>query len=285
MNVVFIGNRFPVLEAMLEDGIQPAGIFAVRDSFLERELLRRAIEYTPIENRAGLISGLRGTDYDVLVSNGCPYLLPVSGLQNGSRTFINIHPALLPEQRGAHAINSAMLHQYGAGATCHIMDDGVDTGPVIARVEIPFSPDLDLGLLYQLSFSAEVDAYRLALVRGFRPLDTPPAATGASVCFSRRDGIPDIDLAAGLDDIFYLVRAFGVSGQGVSFRYSGETYTVFDAERVSNPYLLSRADRYHENEVVYVYDNTLVLRKGDGFIKLKSIRGDLGRIGRGTLLG
>jgi hypothetical protein len=76
MKTLFIGNRFRVLEKMLEGNYEPLGIFAVRDSFLERELNSRAIEYTRIDSKAGLVSMLKDMDYELLVSNGCPFYCP-----------------------------------------------------------------------------------------------------------------------------------------------------------------------------------------------------------------
>ena len=70
----------------------------------------------------------------------------------------------------------------------------------------------------------------------------------------------------------------------MTFHYAGQSYQVFDAEIISNTYLLSRLDEYRQNEVVYVYDNTLVLRKGHGFVKLKAVQGDLDHIRPGLLL-
>lgn len=284
MKTIFVGNRFRVLEKILNGNYEPLIIFAAGGSFLERELISRAIKYTRIGNKSGLVSMFRDMDYELLISNGCPYLLPVSRLDTGARKFINIHPALLPEQRGPHAINGAMLYQYGAGATCHIMDDGADTGPVISRVEIPYSPDLDLGMLYQLSFTAEVDAFTIAEERHFRPLDTPPQSGEKSICFLRQGEGPELNLTAGLEEIYYLIRAFGISSQGVTFQCSGKFCKVFDAEIVTNSYLLSKIAEYRQNEVAYVYGDTLILRKGDGFIKFKAIQGDLGHIHPGLLL-
>jgi len=284
MKTIFVGNRFRVLEALLNGDYDLLAIYAVSGSFLERELISRAIEYTPVDNKIGLVSMLRDMQYDLLISNGCPYLLPISQLDTGARRFVNIHPALLPEQRGPHAINAAILYQYGAGATCHIMDDGADTGPVISRVEIPYSQDLDLGMLYQLSFTAEVDAFTIAEARNFRPLDLQPQVGRKSICFSRRGKNPELDLTAGLEDLYYLIRAFGISSQGVTFHCLGKSCKVFDAEIVTNAYLLSKVAEYRQNEVVYVYGDTLVLRKGDGFIKLKAIKGNLDHVSPGSLL-
>ena len=48
--------------------------------------------------------------------------------------FVNTHPALLPSFPGAHGVRDALA--YGArvtGCTVHFVDDGVDTGPIIAQ--------------------------------------------------------------------------------------------------------------------------------------------------------
>lgn len=51
---------------------------------------------------------------------------------------LNIHPALLPAFPGMHAVRQAL--QYGAkisGCTVHLVDEGTDTGPVIAQAAVP----------------------------------------------------------------------------------------------------------------------------------------------------
>jgi phosphoribosylglycinamide formyltransferase-1 len=51
--------------------------------------------------------------------------------------MINTHPALLPAFPGAHGVADALA--YGvkiAGATVHLVDDGVDTGPVLAQAAV-----------------------------------------------------------------------------------------------------------------------------------------------------
>lgn len=53
-------------------------------------------------------------------------------------TVLNTHPALLPAFPGAHAVREALA--YGAcvtGATVHLVDAGVDTGPIVAQRAVP----------------------------------------------------------------------------------------------------------------------------------------------------
>jgi phosphoribosylglycinamide formyltransferase-1 len=60
----------------------------------------------------------------------------------GRWTVINTHPALLPSFPGAHAVRDALAA--GAtetGCTVHVVDSGVDTGPVIAQARVAVDPD------------------------------------------------------------------------------------------------------------------------------------------------
>jgi phosphoribosylglycinamide formyltransferase-1 len=50
------------------------------------------------------------------------------------QTVVNTHPALLPSFPGAHGVRDALAHGVRVtGTTCHLVDAGVDTGPIIAQ--------------------------------------------------------------------------------------------------------------------------------------------------------
>jgi phosphoribosylglycinamide formyltransferase-1 len=54
---------------------------------------------------------------------------------------LNIHPSLLPAFPGLHAPRQALEHGVKvAGATVHFVDEGVDTGPIVAQAAVPVEP-------------------------------------------------------------------------------------------------------------------------------------------------
>ncbi|MBW3084693.1 Phosphoribosylglycinamide formyltransferase [Austwickia sp. TVS 96-490-7B] len=56
--------------------------------------------------------------------------------------IINTHPALLPSFPGAHGVRDALTHGVKVtGATCHFVDAGVDTGPIIDQRVVRVDPD------------------------------------------------------------------------------------------------------------------------------------------------
>ncbi|MCW2622672.1 MAG: phosphoribosylglycinamide formyltransferase [Frankiales bacterium] len=76
---------------------------------------------------------------DLVVCAGFMRILGTAFL-NRHRT-VNTHPALLPSFPGAHAVRDALA--YGVkvtGVTVHLVDEGVDTGPVIAQAAVPVLP-------------------------------------------------------------------------------------------------------------------------------------------------
>ena len=58
--------------------------------------------------------------------------------------IVNTHPAMLPSFPGAHAIRDALAAgATSTGVTVHWVDEGVDTGPVIAQAAVPIEPGDD----------------------------------------------------------------------------------------------------------------------------------------------
>lgn len=79
-------------------------------------------------------------DYEaeLIVLAGFMKVLQPQFVQKYRNRIINIHPSLLPAFPGAHPLPDALV--YGvkvSGATVHFVDEGLDTGPIIAQVSVP----------------------------------------------------------------------------------------------------------------------------------------------------
>ena len=75
---------------------------------------------------------------DLVVLAGYMQLLSAPFVQRFRNHVVNIHPALLPSFPGLDAIGQALAAGVETtGVTVHFVDEGVDTGPVIAQREVP----------------------------------------------------------------------------------------------------------------------------------------------------
>jgi phosphoribosylglycinamide formyltransferase-1 len=89
-----------------------------------------------------LLANINHFKPELVVLAGFMRILPANFVAALSPNLINLHPSLLPAFPGAHAVRDALYA--GAkttGATIHIVDEGVDTGPHIAQVEVEVLPD------------------------------------------------------------------------------------------------------------------------------------------------
>ena len=97
-----------------------------------------------------LADAVAGYVPDFVVSAGFMKLVGPAMLAAFGGRLVNTHPALLPAFPGAHAVRDALAA--GAtvtGATVHLIDAGVDTGPVIAQREVAVRPDDDEARLHE----------------------------------------------------------------------------------------------------------------------------------------
>ncbi|QNA92077.1 MULTISPECIES: phosphoribosylglycinamide formyltransferase [unclassified Microbacterium] len=75
---------------------------------------------------------------DLVVLSGLMRLLPPSVVAEYSPRLINTHPAYLPEFPGAHGVRDALAAGAAqTGASVIVVDDGVDSGPILAQERVP----------------------------------------------------------------------------------------------------------------------------------------------------
>lgn len=273
--VIFIGNRVNVfLEAYAEPTWGITKVFAVAESYLAKYLTSVKKPFTEFKfsDRKQVIDEIQSQDFDILVSNGCPFILPITELSHSGRLFLNTHPSLLPALKGPTPINGLFLfnHKY-FGATTHYMSDDVDAGKIIAQVKHPLTDDLDLGLAYRLSFLLEGDAFRQAIMTlensdySFPGLDQ----VGEHSFYKRKVK----DLAASsitqtATEIAIKVKAFGIGSLGVSISLaSGEIIKALTADVITNKLV---AEKYgsEPGDIILEYEGNTLIQCAEGILRV-----------------
>ena len=142
-------NLRSLLEAS-EDAEFPARVVAI-GADRDADGLAHAEEYgipsfsvvpSSFANRAAwgeaLLDQLSPWKPDLVVLSGFMTLLPPGVVAELSPNLINTHPAYLPEFPGAHAVRDAVAAGVPqTGASVIVVDNGVDTGPIISQERIP----------------------------------------------------------------------------------------------------------------------------------------------------
>jgi phosphoribosylglycinamide formyltransferase 1 len=97
-----------------------------------------------------LLANVQHHQPDLVVLAGFMKVLPANFVSALKGKLINIHPSLLPEFKGAHAVRDAL--QAGAtktGVTIHYVDEGVDTGEIIVQSEVSIEPNDTEAVLHE----------------------------------------------------------------------------------------------------------------------------------------
>nr|WP_049577040.1 phosphoribosylglycinamide formyltransferase [Streptomyces sp. SBT349] len=103
-----------------------------------------------------LAESVAAFDPELVVSAGFMKIVGADFLAKFGGRFVNTHPALLPSFPGAHGVRDALAHGVKVtGCTVHFVDDGVDSGPIIAQEPVEVLPGDDEATLHERIKDAE----------------------------------------------------------------------------------------------------------------------------------
>lgn len=78
-------------------------------------------------------------DYDLVVSFGYRHLIKAKVIESLRCPAINLHISYLPFNKGAHPNFWSFYDQTPAGVTIHMIDEGIDTGPILYQKRVRFA--------------------------------------------------------------------------------------------------------------------------------------------------
>jgi methionyl-tRNA formyltransferase len=218
MRVIFMGTPdfvVPVLDALVDSqDAEVVGVYTPPDRPRGRgrspempPVKARALSLElPVHQTASLRSArvqeeLASRQPDVIVVAAYGRLLPSRVLDLPHRGCLNLHPSLLPRYRGPSPVITTILEGDPiTGVTLMQLDEGMDTGPIIAQREHPVAPDDTAETLTRSLFKLGADLLLENLhpwVEGqlaARPQDDAQATVTRKL--ERRDGEADWRLSA-----------------------------------------------------------------------------------------
>jgi phosphoribosylglycinamide formyltransferase-1 len=189
------GSNLRALAAAIDEGRCAARIVAVVSDKPEAPALAfaeaRGIATRTLPLRKGddrdrwnlaLTELVAGFAPDLVVLAGFMRILGAPFIGRFAGRIVNVHPALLPSFPGVDGAAQAVKAGVRiSGCTVHVVDGGVDTGPILAQAAIPVHPGDDAASLHA---RIQVQEHRLLpqvvdfIARGLITLD-PPCAAGA----------------------------------------------------------------------------------------------------------
>ena len=131
-NPLFPAKILAVGSDKAAEGLSHAEEYGVPTFVVEPELFDSREKWSEV-----LLRNVQYHNPDLVVLAGFMKVLPAGFVSALSPNLINMHPSLLPAFPGAHAVRDAIAAGASVtGATVHIVDSGVDTGPVLAQREV-----------------------------------------------------------------------------------------------------------------------------------------------------
>ena len=169
------------------------------------------IEVSQPTDDAQLLSTLRREEIDVGVVVAYGRILSRPTLDTTRFGFVNVHFSLLPRWRGAAPVERAILAGDDlTGVSLMVLEEGLDTGPVIAVTESPIDDDETGGMLTARLSYLGADLLSAALPEYLAGKRQPAAQIGAGASHARWLTTAEavIDPMAGAQAIVRKVRAF-----------------------------------------------------------------------------
>ncbi len=280
MRIVFMGTpefATPALSHMVLNDYHVAAVYTRPDRLAGRG---RGLASSPVKRlatalalpvvqpvslkKADTIAELVSFKPDVIVVAAFGQILPEAVLRLPRYGCLNVHPSLLPRHRGAAPVAAAILAGDSfTGVSVMLMDEGLDTGPVLSAAQVAISDRDSTGsLTLKLSLIA---AYLLQNVLpdwvggNLKPRLQDEAGATYSGAIAKEDG--EIDWHQSAVDIWRRVRAFH-PWPGCHTRWRGKLLKIIEAEPLSQ-----EVDAV-AGEVVVLPGYGLGVSTGDGVLGL-----------------
>jgi methionyl-tRNA formyltransferase len=192
---------------------------------------------TPERFDGEAVAAFAALNLDAAVVAAYGLILPVAVLRAPRLGCFNVHTSLLPRWRGAAPIQRAILAgDAETGVTIMMMDEGLDTGPILLAEATPIAPKTNARELHDrlAAMGARLVVAALDGVAAGRLSPKPQPGAGATYAKKLRRGEGALDWRRPAVALERAVRAFD-PWPGTFFEQAGEHIKVLAAEVVPAP--------------------------------------------------
>lgn len=285
--IVFIGGRDRGLEcinALLKKGETIAYIFCLKEDAHEKEKYSKQIK--TLANKASIpvkvtrsikaedIAILRDLKPILIIVMGWRTIIPSEVLKIPVRGVVAVHESLLPKYRGFAPINWAIINgERFSGVTLFYLDDGVDSGDIVAQKKIPIGLTDTGSTLYQKTKIASVEIlldYLEDIKKGTAPRIKQNEEEATYSC-SRTPEDGQIIWDDSTKDIYNLIQALSDPYPGAFTYYQGKKFIIQKASKVASPRnFVGRTT----GRVVGIGEGWVEVLTGNGILKIEEVEID-----------
>ena len=117
------------------------------------------ITYVICSNKEELDEYLSNLEFDLGILAWWPRIISSKIISQPKYGFVNTHNSFLPNNRGKHPYFWAMVEERDYGVTLHWVDEGIDTGDIIAQKQIKFDWEDNAETIYNRSLEEMIQLF------------------------------------------------------------------------------------------------------------------------------
>ncbi|MCV4229932.1 methionyl-tRNA formyltransferase [Virgibacillus sp. LDC1] len=288
MNIVFMGTpafAVPSLEMLIAEGYSIAAVVTQPDRPQGR---KKVLTPTPVKEAAlrhGIpvlqpqrlrnpeaVAELAEYKPDLIVTAAYGQILPKSVLDMPALGCLNVHGSLLPAYRGGAPIQRSIINgESVTGITLMYMAEGLDTGDMIARTEVPIEDNDTAGTMFEKLSQAGAELLRRELPRLVKgkveaePQDDSKATYAPNL--TRDD--ERIDWSRTSREIYDQIRGLVPYSGGFTL-WNGEVFKVWAAAKPDSAQ--KPAGDAQPGTVLELQEKGIVVKTGDGALTLLTVQ-------------
>ncbi|MGD8452871.1 MAG: formyltransferase family protein [Phycisphaerae bacterium] len=183
-------------------------------------------------NEPAFITRLRERRIDLVILAWWPSIVKKEALAAPGIGWANLHPTLLPYGRGKHGYYWSVVEHTPFGVSVHLLDEGIDTGPILFQRELPVYIHDTGDTLYERGVREVVqlfkDSYARLTTLDFTPRPQPP--DGGTFHWAREiepHSAIDLERTYRAGDLLDIIRARTfLRGDSAFFMHEGRKYRV-----------------------------------------------------------